>query len=82
LVVEVTSPGTENRRRDLLIKRQLYGKYGIAEYWVIDSDNRLVEVYRLRDQSMERAGTFKNSDEFDTPLLPGFKLAVNTIFNS
>ena len=81
LVIEVTSPGAENRRRDLLVKRQLYGKYGVAEYWVVDSENRQIEVYRLQDQRLESAGTFKNSDELDTPLMPGFKLAANTIFN-
>ena len=81
LVIEVTSPGAENRRRDLLVKRQLYGKYGVAEYWVVDSENRQIEVYRLQDQRLESAGTFKNSDELDTPLLPGFKLAVTAIFN-
>lgn len=81
LVIEVTSPGAENRRRDLLVKRQLYGKYGVAEYWVVDSDNRQVEVYRLQDQRLESAATFKNSDELDSPLLPGFKVAVNTIFS-
>ena len=81
LVIEVTSPGAENRRRDLLVKRQLYGKYGVAEYWVVDSENRQIEVYRLQGQRLESAGTFKNSDELDTPLLPGFKLVVNTVFN-
>ena len=29
LVIEVLSPGSENRQRDLLVKRQLYGKYGV-----------------------------------------------------
>jgi Uma2 family endonuclease len=80
LVIEVTSPGAENRRRDLFVKRQLYGKYGVAEYWVVDSDNRQIEVYRLQEQQLESAGTFKNSDTFVTPLLPGFILPVNTIF--
>jgi len=81
LVIEVTSPGAENRRRDLLVKRQLYGKYGVAEYWVVDSENRQIEVYRLQGQRLESAGTFKNSDELDSPLMPAFKLAVNTVFN-
>ena len=80
LVIEVTSSGAENRRRDLLVKRQLYGKYGITEYWVVDSDNHLVEVYRSKGQQLERAGTFRHTDEIETPLLPGFKLAVTTIF--
>ena len=64
------------------MKRQLYGKYGVAEYWVVDSDNHQVEVYRLQDRRLENAGTFKNSDEIDTPLLPSFKLTASTIFNS
>ena len=81
LVVEVISPGAENRRRDLLVKRQLYGKYGVAEYWVIDSENRLVEIYRLRDDRLESVATLRNSDDITTPLLPGFQLNVSAIFS-
>jgi len=81
LVIEVTSPGAENRRRDLLVKRQLYGKHGVQEYWVVDSENQQIEVYRLQGERLESAGSLKTSDEIDTPLLPGFKLAVNTVFN-
>jgi len=80
LVIEVTSPGAENRRRDLLIKRQLYGKYGVAEYWVVDSENRSVEVYRLQDDRLESVATLTNSDEIVSPLLPGFHLSVGMIF--
>ena len=39
------SPGKENRDRDLLVKRQLYAKYGVREYWIVDTENRMVEVY-------------------------------------
>lgn len=81
IVVEVVSPGAESRRRDLLVKRQLYGKYGVAEYWVVDSENRLVEVYRLHDDGLESAATFRNSDEITSPLLPGFRLNAGTIFD-
>jgi Uma2 family endonuclease len=81
LVIEVLSPGAENRRRDLLVKRQLYGKYGIKEYWVVDSENRLVEVYRLEEDRLESVTTLRNDDEIITPLLPEFRLSVSTIFN-
>ncbi len=81
LVIEVLSPGAENRRRDLLVKRQLYGKYGVLEYWVVDSENRLVEVYRLQEDRLESVATLRNSDEITTPLLPEFRLSVSTIFN-
>ncbi len=81
IVIEVVSPGAENRRRDLLVKRQLYGKYGVLEYWVVDSENRLVEVYRLQEDRLASVATLRNSDEITTPLLPEFRLSVNTIFD-
>lgn len=81
LIIEVTSPGAENRRRDLLVKRQLYGKYGVAEYWVVDTDNHQIEVYRLKDRQLETAGVFRDNDELETTTLPGFKLFVNEVFN-
>ena len=81
LIVEVMSRGKENRDRDLLVKRQLYGKYRVAEYWIVDSENRLVEVYRLQDDRLESVATLRNGDELTTPLLPGFRLSVSSIFN-
>src|SRR5688500_3717923 len=47
LVVEVGSPGT--RRRDELIKHQLYERFGVSEYWVVDPDLDAIKVYRLAD---------------------------------
>ncbi len=44
LVVEVLSPST--RRRDLGIKRQLYDRGGVREYWVVDPKGRDLTVYR------------------------------------
>jgi Uma2 family endonuclease len=81
LVIEITSPGAENRRRDLLVKRQLYGKYGVTEYWVVDSDNQHVEVYRLAGERLDSIATLKNNDDLTSPLLPGFKIATSSIFN-
>jgi Uma2 family endonuclease len=80
LVIEIISAGAENRRRDLLVKRQLYGKYGVAEYWIVDPENRLFEVYRLRDNRLESAAIFRIGDEITTTLLPGFRMSVNSVF--
>jgi Uma2 family endonuclease len=38
IVIEILSPGSQNRRRDLSAKRKLYGQYGVAEYWIVDSE--------------------------------------------
>jgi Uma2 family endonuclease len=80
LVIEVMSRGKENRDRDLLVKRQLYGKYGVTEYWIVDTENRLVEVYRLSKDRLESIATLRNGDEIATPLLPEFRLSVSSVF--
>jgi len=81
LVIEVMSPGKENRERDLLVKRQLYAKYGVAEYWIVDTENRSVLIYRLARQSLEQIATLTDDDEITSPILPGFQLKVSAIFN-
>ena len=48
LVIEIISPGSENHARDLKAKRMLYGRYGVQEYWVVDSENRSVLIFRLQ----------------------------------
>ncbi len=44
LVIEIVSPGSTNRSRDLKLKRKLYGKFGVPEYWVVDTWARSVMV--------------------------------------
>ena len=81
LVIEILSPGTQNRQRDLTAKRRLYGKYGVQEYWIVDTENLEVLVLRLQGQTLEETITFKVDDELSSPLLPGLQLKVSAVFN-
>jgi Uma2 family endonuclease len=45
LVVEVLSPGTTATDRGA--KRRLYARYGIAFYWIVDADARVIEASEL-----------------------------------
>lgn len=45
LVVEILSPSTEDRDRG--VKRNLYRRQGVAEYWIVDPDDEAVEVWRF-----------------------------------
>jgi Uma2 family endonuclease len=80
LVVEILSPGTQNRERDLSAKRQLYGKYGVKEHWIVDSENREVIVLRLQRETLEEIARLRGDDELTSPLLSGFQMKVGTIF--
>lgn len=81
LVVEILSKGAENTRRDRVVKRQLYAKHGVPEYWIIDCQNRAIEVYRLHGRSLEPGKIFGNGDELSTSSLPGFACGVSEIFD-
>lgn len=80
LMIEIVSPGKENSRRDRVVKRQTYGKFGVQEYWVVDPESRSIEVYRLQDQSLELVATLTDGDQLTSTVLPGFACAVSSIF--
>jgi Uma2 family endonuclease len=80
LVVEIGSEGT--RRRDETIKRRLYERFGVMEYWVIDPEIEVVKVYRRTGDRYERAAelSIEAGDVLTTPLLPGLDLPLTQIF--
>ncbi|MFL6216093.1 MAG: Uma2 family endonuclease [Blastocatellia bacterium] len=80
LVIEIVSPGSENEKRDRIAKRQLYGKYGVKEYWVVDPYQRTIEVYVLKGQTLVLDATFSEADELVSSVLPGFSCKVESIF--
>jgi Uma2 family endonuclease len=49
--VEVLSPSTA--RADRQVKRRLYQRQQVEEYWIIDLDARVVERWRPADQRPE-----------------------------
>jgi len=51
LAVEVLSPSTA--RADRQVKRRLYQREGVREYWVVDPDARVVERWRPEDERPE-----------------------------
>ena len=56
LVVEVLSPS--NRDHDMVLKLEIYRKYGIREYWIIDPKKRTVGVYNLEEYDLPRSYSF------------------------
>ena len=80
LVVEIASPGT--RRRDETIKRKLYERSGVSEYWVVDPELDLVRVYRRGGEEFARPVELsaQTGDVLTTSLLPGLELRLSRIF--
>ena len=78
LVIEVLSPGT--RQKDLAIKRKIYARFGVQEYWIVDPDAATVEVLTLEEAGYITAGMCRGSDRLSSPLLPDLNLSLNEIF--
>ena len=53
LAVEILSPGTAARDRG--VKRRLYHREEVPEYWIVDLDTRLIERWRPGDVRPEVA---------------------------
>ena len=80
LVIEIGSPGT--RKRDETIKKRLYERWGVSEYWVVDPETEVVRVYRRDDEGFERVTELsrESGDVLTTPLLAGLELPLARIF--
>ncbi|ACV64816.1 protein of unknown function DUF820 [Desulfofarcimen acetoxidans DSM 771] len=78
LVIEVLSPST--RVNDKKKKSALYCRYGVKEYWLVDPEASLVEIFYLNDMGWRWGGVFDSEDVLVSDLLPGFELPVTKIF--
>ena len=82
LVVEIASKGT--RQRDETIKRRLYERQGVSEYWVVDPDIDVVRVYRREGGRFGRPVELAREvdDVLTTPLLAGLNLPLAKVFQT
>ena len=76
LVMEVVSPGSANRRRDLVKKRREYALAGISEYWIVDPENSSITVLALSGDKYSVASKYKAGQQAESRLLPGFQIDV------
>jgi len=59
LIVEVLSPSTKTN--DCVLKKELYERRGVPEYWIVDPDEHTVEQFVLRDGSYVFEGSHAKS---------------------
>jgi Uma2 family endonuclease len=80
IVIEIGSPGT--RQRDETIKRRLYERTAVSEYWVVDPDLDLIRVYRRSGQRFDRPVelSMEAGDVLRTEQLPGLEVPLSRVF--
>lgn len=78
LAVEVLSPS--NWLDEHRTKFALYAEIGVREYWIVDPDERNVEVFSLQEDRYALIGRFGPNETLRSDLLPGFEVAVGDLF--
>jgi len=79
LTVEILSPSS--RSRDTRLKRDVYERTGVAEYWVVDPDRDVVDVYRrAANGAFSDPVRFARTGSLTTPLLPDLRLSLDKVF--
>ncbi len=83
LVIEVLSKST--RKRDAQIKRRLFERTGVGEYWLVDPELDAVQVFRpsaagrlIRVVEL----TAEDDQVLTTPLLPGCEIGLRELFRN
>ncbi len=78
IVVEILSPSTA--QRDRVYKKKLYAKSGVKEYWIVDTDKKVIEVFTLKKTGYDKAFKYKRNQVLTSVLLPKLEINVREIF--
>ena len=82
LVIEIVSPGPTNYSRDFNLKRKVYGKFAVPEYWIVDCWSRSVIIFRLEHNTLKEVVRFREMDALESPMFPGLRLKLSDIFTA
>ena len=77
-IVEVLSSSTEKNDRG--VKFEDYAANGVAEYWIIDPEKKVLEQYLLEGESYELA-LKAPSGKVVSPAVPGFSCEIEALFD-
>ncbi len=77
LIAEVLSPRHE--AHDRITKYKLYAETGVREYWIVDPEQRQMEIYVLRGNAYAPLGAFRPGERTRSEVLPNFSVDAGDI---
>ena len=77
IVIEIMSPSS--KKLDLLIKYRKYQNAGVREYWIVDIELNIVEVY-LFENNRREIMKYCEDDIIRSSVLDGFEVNVRDVF--
>ncbi len=85
LVIEIVSP--ESGYHDRARKFDLYQRYGVSEYWIVDENEDVLEVFELSNTGSDtpqyrRSNAYGREDTVDSAAVPGLKVEPARVFGA
>jgi len=78
LCVEVLSPSTAATDRGK--KMQMFARYGVGEYWIVDPAAATIEVYEMTSNNYELRATASGDALLTSRTLPGYSFQAGSVF--
>lgn len=80
LIIEILSPSTA--AKDLKIKRDLYERHGVKEYWLVHPTDKTVMIYNsiVDDNQYGKADVYAGEDIIVSQVIEGLKINLIDVF--
>ena len=79
LLIEIISPSSGYY--DMVKKKDLYEKFGVKEYWLVDPKKKWIEIYVNEEGKFKLLQRQENKGVLASKILRGFQIPFATIFN-
>ena len=80
LVIEILSPST--LKRDKIDKLEVYARFKIPEYWIVDPNSGVLEQFVLRGERYEPHNIFQQDDLITSPNILCVSFTMNMIMEN
>jgi len=78
LIIEIISKGSIDK--DRVIKKKVYQRFAVKEYWIVDPNNTSIEVYVMQNDVYELGSFAAEEGKITSTVLSDLELEVSAIF--
>jgi len=78
LVIEILSPATAER--DRTYKKTLYARHSVREYWIVDPEEKTVEVMTLGKAGFESSTVYGKMNTLKSTIFPDLTIKLSNVF--
>ncbi len=65
---------------DLKFKHQIYKTFGVKEYWIVNPQEKTVDVYILKEGRDTLKGVYLKEKTIEAGIIPNLKVDLREVF--